>query len=83
MMFGSRVRYGITYKTNQKSFEIYRRKFMHNLKVQVNRGDFEGSKAVVVVSMNVFLVSKVDRVIMYDVDTFNFCGEIPIRLLKT
>ena len=35
MMFGKKVRYGITYKTNQRSFDIYRRKFMHNLKVCV------------------------------------------------
>ena len=34
-MFGKKVRYGITYKTNQRSFDIYRRKFMHNLKVCV------------------------------------------------
>lgn len=33
MMFGKRVRYGITYKTNQTGFQVYRRKFMHNLKV--------------------------------------------------
>ena len=33
MMFGRRVRYGISYKTNECSFEIYRRKYMHNLRV--------------------------------------------------
>jgi hypothetical protein len=30
MMFGSKVKYGITYKTNSSSFDIYRRKYEHN-----------------------------------------------------
>ena len=30
MMFGSKVRYCVTYKTNQKSFDVYRRRFIHN-----------------------------------------------------
>lgn len=33
MMFGSRVRFGISYKINDKRFEIYRRKHMHNIRV--------------------------------------------------
>ena len=36
MMFGSKVRYGVTYKTNQRSFDIYRRKFQHDFKVSIN-----------------------------------------------
>jgi len=35
MMFGSKVRYCITYKTNQKSFDIYRRKYEHDFRVNV------------------------------------------------
>ena len=46
MMFGSRVRYGISYKSNQKNFTIYRRKYMHNLKVCVNATNFEGCKGI-------------------------------------
>jgi hypothetical protein len=36
MMFGSKVRYGITYKTNEKSFDVYRRKYQHNIQTVVN-----------------------------------------------
>ena len=36
MMFGSKVRYGVTYKTNQKSFDIYRRKYWHEFKVPLS-----------------------------------------------
>ena len=35
MMFGSKVRYCVTYKTNQKSFDIYRRKYWHDFKVPI------------------------------------------------
>ena len=83
MMFGSRVRYGISYKQNQKSFDIYRRKYMHNLRVCVNKEDFAGSKALELVSMNVFLVTQIDKVLMIDSDNFQVVGQIPITLLKT
>ena len=83
MMFGKMVRYCITYKTNQKSFDIYRRKYMHNIRVCLNDGNFEGSKAIELISMNTFLVTQIDKVLMYDSDTFKVCGEIPITLLKT
>ena len=60
MMFGRRVRYGISYKTNERSFEIYRRKYMHNLRVCVNDENFEGAKGLELVSMRTFLVTKVN-----------------------
>ena len=30
--------------------------------------------------MNTFLVTKVDQVVMFDQDTFEMCGVIPIKL---
>ena len=36
MCFGIKVKYGITYKTNQKSFDIHRRKFEHDFRVNVS-----------------------------------------------
>ena len=36
MMIGSKVRYAITYKTNERGFDIYQRKYMHNLRVCVD-----------------------------------------------
>ena len=70
MMFGSRVRYGITYKNNQPNFNIYRRMYVHNIQSCVNTQNFAGSKAVSVVSSNLILVTKVDRILMFDIDTF-------------
>ena len=82
-MFGKRVRYGITYKSNQKSFEIYTRKCMHNLKVCVQNQNLEGAIAVELTKLKVFLVSKIDKVVMYDSESFNKVGTIPITLLIT
>lgn len=82
MMFGSKVRYCITYKTNQKSFQIYRRKYLHNFKVTVNNENLEGSKGLEFSKISVFLVTKVSKVIMYDSETYQEIGEIPIKLLE-
>ena len=43
MMFGSKVRYCITYKQNQKSFDIYRRKYEHDYLMNVINKNFDGS----------------------------------------
>jgi hypothetical protein len=74
MMIGSKVRYAITYKTNEKSFDIYQRKYMHNLRVCVDDQNFEGSKAIEIITSNIILVTKVDKVLMYDCETLQFCG---------
>lgn len=70
MMFGSKVRYGITYKTNQKSFDIYRRKYEHNFRINVVEDNLDGSIGLPMETMNAFLVSKIDIVKFYDVDTY-------------
>jgi hypothetical protein len=36
MMFGPELKYGVTYKSNECSFQIYRRKSLHVLKMNVN-----------------------------------------------
>ena len=43
LMFGSRKKYGISYKQNQSEFSIYTRKFYHNYKVDINQDNFEGA----------------------------------------
>ena len=83
MMFGKRVRYGLTYKSNQRSFEIYTRKCMHNLKVCVENSNLEGAISVELTKYKVFLVSNIDKVLMYDCDNFKQVGSLPIALLVT
>ena len=72
MMIGSKVRYAITYKTNERGFDIYQRKYMHNLRVCVDDQNFEGSKAIEILTSNLILVTKVDQVLMYDQATLQF-----------
>lgn len=82
-MFGSKVRYCITYKTNQRSFQVYTRKFMHNFKVNINNENLEGSKGVEFEKLEIFFVTKIDRVIMYDANTYEEKGELAIKLLPS
>ena len=83
MMFGSKVRYGITYKIGEKGFNLYSRKYEHEYMVNVLHENLEGAKLLEIKSMDAFLCSKVDKVIVYDALTFRNLGEIPITLLKT
>ena len=83
-MFGKRVRYGITYRTNKRSFVLYRRKYIiHNLKINVNNNDYEGSFGICLNKLSVFLIAKVDRIYIFDSNTYQKQDEIGIQLLKT
>jgi hypothetical protein len=70
MMFGAKVRYCVAYKTNQRSFDVFRRKYEHDFKVNLSIENFEGAIGLELEDMNVFLVAKVDKVSMYDSNTF-------------
>ena len=81
MMFGSKVKYGITYKTNMDSFYIWSRKFINDFRVPVVDENLEGSLGLEFSSMNAFLVSKIDKIVVYDCDTFKEIDTVPITLL--
>lgn len=70
MMFGSKVRYGISFKLNERCFNLYRRKYQHNLKVCVDDENFENSKGLALPKLNLFLVSRVSDVLIYDSKTY-------------
>lgn len=80
MMFGSKVRYGITYKPNQKSFDIYRRKYVHDFRVNVVRDNLNGSRGLQIASMNAFIVSKINEIHFYDVDNFRLMPDCTIKI---
>lgn len=84
MMFGSKVKYGITFKTGEKSFSIHRRKYEHDYLVNVVEDDLDGCKGLPVVTINAFLVSKVNVIEFYDIDTFKEIesSKITIPLLE-
>lgn len=70
MMFGTKVRYGITYKTNQPGFSIYTRKYYHNFKVSLSSENKEGAKGVNLSSMNAYIMCEKTKMGIYNQDSF-------------
>ena len=62
---------------------MHRRKYAHDFKVKINGKDFQGSIGLEVASMNCFLVSYTDHILIYDLDTFQQVDKIKIALLET
>ena len=56
---------------------------MHNLRVQVSNINFEGSKSIEILSMEIIMVTNVDKLMLFENITYQKVGEIPIPLLKT
>ena len=71
MMFGSQRKFCITYKKNEKNFEVRTRKFNTNFRIQLDNDNFEASKGISIFSANVFIVSKDNEIFVYDSITFN------------
>ena len=69
MMYGTKGKYCITYKMNERSFDIYRKKYVHDYKVALHSNyDFEGSKCIPFDDLNILLVTYVDRIKFFDMD---------------
>ena len=84
MLFGSKVRYCITYVQGEKSFSVYTRKFINSFYPTIVEDNFSASSGLVVKSMNAFLVSVKEKIRFYDLDAyieFEAC-EITIPLLQ-
>jgi len=65
MMFGSRVRFGITYKSNQPGFQIYTRKYFHNFKVAISNENYEGAQGCNLPSINAYIISEKKKIGVY------------------
>ena len=81
MLIGGFNKYSINYKQNQPCFDVYTRKYMHNLRVTSNSANYENCKAIEIISSRLLMVTKLNQVVMYDINTLKVCGEIPIDLL--
>ena len=69
MMFGPKVKFCVTFKTNQRSFDVYRRKYSHDFRVPIYTDIMENSFGLEIKSMNKFLVSKVNKILVHDCET--------------
>ena len=58
MMFGSNVRYSITYKTGQPGFTIYTRTFSHNFSACLAETNYEGSHGVNLSAFNQYVIGE-------------------------
>jgi len=83
MLYGPKVKYCITYGIDTQEISIIKRKYWHNFKANLCQENFEGSKGIEFVSMNIFVVTKVDKILVYDSSTYSQIDTIPITLLKT
>ena len=79
LIFGSRVRYGVAYKTNTRGFEIYTRKYEHDFKVNVHAQNLERENGLSIDTMGRILVSKIDHIAVYDIQTYK---ELPDEVIK-
>jgi len=85
LIFGSKVKYGITYKTNTKGFDVYSRKYEHDFKVNVKSENLERCNGISVDTMGRCLVSKVDHIAVYDIENYEEKKdeEIKVNLLPS
>ena len=80
MMFGPAVKYGLTYKTNEQSFDIYRRKYVHDFKVNTVKTDLDGSRGLPIETMDAFLVSQIDKIRFFDINTYKEITECELTV---
>jgi len=70
MMYGSKVRFGITYKINQKSFDIWSRKLKHSYNANVYAENFDGSIGLPMESMDAFIIGKGREIRFFSTEGF-------------
>ena len=80
MIFGSRVRFCICYKEHQRSFDVYTRKYAHSFMDTVVDDDYSRSRALIVPSMNAFLVSDGCKIKFFDCNKFKEYQESEIEV---
>lgn len=83
LMFGSKVRYGISYKSNERSFQIYRRKYYHNFKVPIFDANMERALGIELETLGRFMCTRVDEVLIYNSETYQLVDKLPIKLFPT
>ena len=81
MMIGPKVRYCVTYKNASRGFNIFRAKYVHNFKVNVESKNLEGSKVLELETIKGFVVTTNAGISLYDSENFQKIGALDITLL--
>jgi len=71
MMFGAKVRYGISFKANEPGFKIYTRKYFHNFKVAITTNNYEGAVGENMTKMGTYVMAEKTKIGVYDNKNFN------------
>jgi hypothetical protein len=66
MMFGKMVKYCVTYKTNERAFDIYKQKQLHGFRVPILHENLERGGLIEIKRMNVFFMFKLDKIRVFD-----------------
>lgn len=83
MMFGPKVKYSITFRHNQPGFDVFRKKYQHSFKSLFVEENYNRSLAVEVPHLNAFLVTKQDKIHVYDSKTYSLKYQIDVELRKS
>ena len=78
MMFGTKVRYGISYKANQPNMNVYTRKYFHNFKVSIRSDNHEGAIGANLSTMNAYLLAEKTHIGIYDERYFDPIQEFEV-----
>lgn len=66
LMFGSKVRFGVSYKQNEPSFQIWSRKYYHNFKVNLSSKNLEGAVGLNLIKSDQYVIGHDGRLTIYD-----------------
>ena len=66
LMFGARVRYGISYKVSEQNFTIYTRKCFHNFKVCIDNSTYEGATGAELPNLKQYALAERRNLGIYD-----------------
>ena len=78
MMFGARVRYGVSYKINQPGFTIYTRKYYHNFKIITTTANHEGACGANIETGNCYALANGLTCNIHDQVTLEILQNLPV-----
>lgn len=81
LMFASSLRYAISYKNNQPSFQIFTRKQFHNFKVVLNNANHEQAYGATLPKRSQYIISNILTVQLFDQKTMEVIQtfEVPAK----
>lgn len=83
MISGPRVKFFVTYKRNERTLNIFQKKYSHEFKIPIILDNFEGSMGLELPSVNMLLITQFDRVMVMNSETYKMQDKFPINLMTS